>query len=651
MTIADVLALRQIENSTQMNNATKIFKQIEVEDDDVDNHMKPEPIPSPVYSRHIPSTTNKIPLSSNSDAVAKRPKRNQFPRLLAGDDLSSDNDNDNNKSTIPTNNYDQSNELGYDFQISSDTNSHNTIRKTKHDVKRFVMYIDEKFNEKCQLHKIKPDILCKYLQHYFENTKKFDGTDYEPDTLRSFLLSIERYLKSKKYEYNLMESPIFQSCRNVILVKRDQWRKLGKTTFQTNIDVFNIKHELILREKNLINRETPDGLLLEILINNSKYFDQKSMSSSTNNNGLESTVNKSLLWGDIELIDDEYLEYNRKQTKINEASLFNNTTSSSSKSVVHPRAYANPADLSICPVQAYKLYASHRPQQSNTPQSPFYLVPRISNFQRVWYKTMAAGKHRLDQLLQNCMSRAGIQGKFQLGSIKKGKIKDILPLPPTTIDNKSSLLSLTIPSATQFEEKGILLQKHLIKRKRHSSPPSIEQPLNLCLNNTDDDQQSLSSSVSPPSSLYSTNDCNSNSKDDSVIKIATSNINDRTPLLNGLLKMSTTTTATMNNDMTNHFLVIKDSSSLIQKHDEEPIWDESVTFILMAVAKQKENRIQKINTLRTYLEDKMGVVEFLCLYRHFKSEPKLTFQNTVWEQYQRYLPVLFTLLTLDNTIN
>ncbi|CAF1313001.1 unnamed protein product, partial [Rotaria sordida] len=28
------------------------------------------------------------------------------------------------------------------FLISSDTNSHNTIRKTKHDVKRFVMYID-----------------------------------------------------------------------------------------------------------------------------------------------------------------------------------------------------------------------------------------------------------------------------------------------------------------------------------------------------------------------------------------------------------------------------------------------------------------------------------------------------------------------------
>ncbi|CAF1281826.1 unnamed protein product [Didymodactylos carnosus] len=614
------------------------------------------------HNRHIPLEINKIPLSVNNDVVSKRPKRYQFPRVFTGDDFSSDNDNDNNKLEILNNNYNQSNEFNYDFQISSDTNSHNTIRKTKHDVKRFVMYIDEKFSEKCQLHKIKPDMLCIYLKHYFENTKKFDGTDYEPDTLRSFLLSVERYLKSKKYEYNLMESSIFQSCRNVILVKRDQWRKLGKTTFQTNIDIFNIKHELILREKNLINRETPDGLLLEILINNSKYFDQKSttLSTTNNNNGFESTVNKSLLWGDIELINDEYLEYNRKQTKLNEGNSCNNTTSSSSN-IIHPRAYANPADLSKCPVQAYKMYTSHRPQQSNTLQSPFYLVPRISNFQRVWYKTMAAGKHRLDQLLQNSMSRAGIQGKFQLSSMKKVKSKDILPSLPlsTTIENESLPLSVIIPSGTQFEEKDSPSCKHLSKRKRHNSLLSIEQPLNLCLNNTDDDQKSLSSSTSSSSSTYSTNDCNNNSKDDLVIKITKSNINDRTPLLNGLLKMSTTTTTTtstattptVNNETTNNFAVVKESSSSISKQNNEFIWDESVTLILMSVAKQKENRIQKINTLRTYLEDKMGVVEFLCLYRHFKSEPKLTFQNTVWEHYQRYLPVLFTLLTLDNTTN
>lgn len=80
-----------------------------------------------------------------------------------------------------------------------------------------------------------------------------------------------------------------------------------------------------------------------------------------------------------------------------------------------------------------------------------------------------------------------------------------------------------------------------------------------------------------------------------------------------------------------------------------PVWDESVNEILLNIAKQRETRTMKINALRAYLEEKLGFVEFLCLYRGFKSEPKCTFQGTPWEHYQRYLPVLFTLLTLDNT--
>lgn len=80
-----------------------------------------------------------------------------------------------------------------------------------------------------------------------------------------------------------------------------------------------------------------------------------------------------------------------------------------------------------------------------------------------------------------------------------------------------------------------------------------------------------------------------------------------------------------------------------------PVWDESVNEILLTIAKQRETRTMKINALRAYLEEKLGFVEFLCLYRGFKSEPKFTFQGTPWEHYQRYLPVLFTLLTLENT--
>jgi hypothetical protein len=118
---------------------------------------------------------------------------------------------------------------------------------------------------------------------------------------------------------------------------------------------------------------------------------------------------------------------------------------------------------------------------------------------------------------------------------------------------------------------------------------------------------------------------------------------------------SSSPTNSLSNDVTSPSLLNKTSTlmtDILHKQSSSitnPIWDESVTDILLTVAKQRDTRVVKINILRTYLEEKLGVVEFLCLYRGFKSEPKLTFHKTPWEHYQRFLPVLFTLLALDNT--
>ena len=225
---------------------------------------------SHLSSEHTPLTTFNC-----------QPMRTSTTRRITNDDneqnvLSNNNNNNNNE---PDPNV---------FLISSDTNSHNTIRKTKHDVKRFVMYIEEQFGEQMPLHTISAESLCRYLKHYFENTKKFDGTQYEPDTLRSFLLSIERYLKSKSYQYNLMESPLFQSCRQVIANKREEWKKLGLTnhTKQSALASLNIK------QLTTFDRTKPDGLLLEMYCHIAKLC--------------ELSI-PQLQWGDISLVDEQYL--------------------------------------------------------------------------------------------------------------------------------------------------------------------------------------------------------------------------------------------------------------------------------------------------------------------------------------------------------
>ena len=249
-------------------------------------------IPTKKFSILSSSTDSSSPLVSTRRPIRPAATAATANRRLAGGDHDSISSLNNINEPDPN-----------VFLISSDTNSHNTIRKTKHDVKRFVMYIDEQFGEQKPLHTLPAESLCRYLKHYFENTKKFDGTQYEPDTLRSFLLSIERYLKSKQYEYNLMESPLFQPCRQVIMTKREQWRKMGGGNHSnTHHNSKSTLSTLNLKNVTVFDRTKPDGLLLEVYVHISKLYQDKVLSIT------------QLLWGDIALINEQYLVCQQNQS-------------------------------------------------------------------------------------------------------------------------------------------------------------------------------------------------------------------------------------------------------------------------------------------------------------------------------------------------
>ena len=431
------------------------------------------------------------------------------------------------------------------FLICSGTNSYNTIRKTKHEVRRFALYLEDTFNEKCPIDELKPEQLCTYLKHYFGNVRKADNTEYEPDTLRSFMLSIERYLKSRKYSYNILESPVFAPCREVIQEKRDTWAKPTKNLSNSKVEAFTSEHELLLRRMNIITRDTPEGLLLELLINNSKYFDQR---------GNESTINRSLLWGDLQIKTDpttsmEYIEYKRSI----------NTNS---------RAYVNPTQPNVCPVASLRLFIYHRPTQCSNSDASFYLVPRTTNDQRVWYKTIRAGRHRLDLLVQQAMQKAGIDGKFSCMSLRKGKIKGLL------IPNNNNTTDLLDLSSNPTKK---------VKREHVSSSPITNVKPILPLESQSENHQDEHSS---------TMNFNSN-------------------------KRKLTSNDTFN--------------------------------ALYSAAHLKSSRQSKINLLRKYLEETLGLVEFLTLYEYLSRNSYIKLQGTPIEHYEHILPVLLTLLMLENT--
>jgi hypothetical protein len=70
---------------------------------------------------------------------------------------------------------------------------------------------------------------------------------------------------------------------------------------------------------------------------------------------------------------------------------------------------------------------------------------------------------------------------------------------------------------------------------------------------------------------------------------------------------------------------------------------------LYSAAHSKSSRQSKINLLRQYLEDTLGLVEFLTLYEYLRRNSQIKLQGTPIEHYEHILPVLLTLLMLENT--
>ncbi|CAF1147571.1 unnamed protein product, partial [Didymodactylos carnosus] len=609
------------------------------------------------------------------------------------------------------------------FLICSGTNSYNTIRKTKHEVRRFALYLEDTFNEHIAIDALKPDQLCSYLKHYFQNVRKADGSEYEPDTLRSFMLSIERYLKSRKYSFNILESPIFQSCREVIQEKRDSWAKPTKSVCNSKVEAFTSQHETLLRQMNIITRDTPEGLLLELLINNSKYFDQR---------GFESTINRSLLWGDLELKTDQinggidYIEYKRTIK----------SDDKSSSIIENIRAYANQEQPQLCPVVALRLLSYHRPQQCTNVDASFYLVPRLNSDQRVWYKTIRAGRHRLDLLLQQSMQKAGIQGKFSCMSLRKGKIKGLLLTDNNNIPVTATTSSATTPVTTSKQRRTSSTKQEIVQVPSPSftmatattststttmitSPHStiainIEptafligavanainsstfQNVSQCFTTAIQTQAQNNNKRTSSSASVLTNK-NDQLLDLSAAKGNTNNPDDQYYLTqNGVINLAkkikrendtkinqngndghiTSPTTNTNNSLSSHLTSMLPSQqqndnsqqemkcsvtlndlaliahTLEQQRPSQPkrkITSSDAFHALYSAAHMKSTKQSKINILRRYLEDTLGLVEFLTLYEYLRKDSQLKLQGTPIEHYEHVLPIFLTLLMLENT--
>lgn len=155
------------------------------------------------------------------------------------------------------------------FNVSDSNNngiSSHTFRKTEWDVKKLENHVRLTYGDTTTMENMTPAMLNKYLRSFFEFAKKSDGMEYEPESLIGFMNSFERFLKTKNYPESLLRSDVFKESRLYLKKKRDMVRSIGKLIRTKTKDTFYILqyHRNLLKEKGLLNRDNPDGLLAEV---------------------------------------------------------------------------------------------------------------------------------------------------------------------------------------------------------------------------------------------------------------------------------------------------------------------------------------------------------------------------------------------------
>ncbi|XP_076341475.1 uncharacterized protein KIAA1958-like [Tachypleus tridentatus] len=267
----------------------------------------------------------------------------------------------------------------------------NTVRKTKTDLQLLSAFLS-KAGEHRPLETIPPQELDTVLSSFIINVKKRNGDEYEPDSLRGLLSSVDRYLRQQEYPDAIFSSTgdNFKKTREFLRMKQLELKSKGKGCIsKKHVALTDSELEKLFLSGQL-GASSKDSIINTLWFYNSIFF------------GIRSAKRHyELRWGDITLCQLsnglKYLDYIDQETKTPKGGVMGCF-----------RIYSNLGCPDRDPIHIYRLYASHRPECMKKADSPFYLVPNHSKatYNSSWFKRQPLGENRLASLMK-CMAKKG----------------------------------------------------------------------------------------------------------------------------------------------------------------------------------------------------------------------------------------------------
>ncbi|KAG1648987.1 Zinc finger MYM-type protein 4 [Nymphon striatum] len=345
------------------------------------------------------------------------------------------------------------------------------MTKTSYDVALLQKFLHSQ-GESRQPHEIPTEQLSNLLCKFFICVRKPDGTDYLPNTIKSFMYSFDRHLCDHDYKCSLKHGRAFSTLRGVIQDRQNELRSAGKVQIARESKTTTIEEIEILWELGQLGNHTPDSVINTLWFNNSIHFGLKG-----------SHVHRDLRWGNIRLCTDstnqEYLEYQERQPKTRRG------TNLRDECIVKRRVWPTPDVPGRDPVALYKLYAAKRPQDYCNPNDPFYIAtnkgdPMLS-FQ--WFNRQPIGVNKLMTLMNRMRRACGLsEEKFLTDlSTQKHLVQKLSEqkIQPMSDDNVQSVKIDNHISQDQPKKISNVLSipsSDLTTNTRHSNPTDSHLP-------------------------------------------------------------------------------------------------------------------------------------------------------------------------------
>jgi hypothetical protein len=170
----------------------------------------------------------------------------------------------------------------------------NTKKKTDSDIKYFNAFLQSR-NEIRTPEFIPPDTLNTYLCEFLLGATKPDGKEYEPTTLRGFVSSIDRYLKSKSSKMSIINDVEFCKTRMVLKGKQKQLKSLGYGNKPKTAEPLTEEHINKMYECKTLGDDNARALIHSLWLICTTHFGMRTGQEIHN-----------LRWGDINLeMDDQ----------------------------------------------------------------------------------------------------------------------------------------------------------------------------------------------------------------------------------------------------------------------------------------------------------------------------------------------------------